>query len=59
MSSARDMIEIARQIIERYGDGAADEAARRAAQNREHGDQEQAAFWAQVARAVRRLQGRT
>lgn len=59
MTSARDVIEIARQVIERYGEAASDEMERRAAQNRELGDQEQAALWAQVARAVRRLQGHT
>ncbi len=59
MTSARDVIEIARQMIERYGEAAADEMERRSQHHREHGEHEGAQLWAEVARAVRRLQGRT
>jgi hypothetical protein len=56
--AARDLIEIARQMMEQYGDAATYEAERRATHNREHGDQDAAELWSQVARAVQRIQGR-
>ncbi len=59
MASPRDLIEIARQMIQRYGETAADEMERRAQHHREHGEEEGARLWADVARTVRRLQGRT
>jgi hypothetical protein len=59
MPGNRDLIEIARQIMKCYGDAAAEEAEQRAQHNREDGDQEAAELWTQVARAVRRMQGKT
>ncbi len=56
--SARNIIAIAREMVGQYGSEAASVMERRAQENMTAGDGEAAAFWAQVARAVRALEGR-
>ena len=55
MSSARNVIEVAREIIARHGSDAASTMERLARENAEAGDSEAAAFWAQVAQAIRAM----
>jgi hypothetical protein len=56
MDSARDTIDVARVLIDRQGSAASAVVDRRYLDNLAAGDVEAAAFWSQVARAVRALQ---
>lgn len=55
MSNARDTIVVARDMIERHGADAIPVVDRRFQDNKAAGDAEAAAFWSQVAQAVRAL----
>lgn len=55
MSSARDTIAVARDMMARYGNDAIDVVDRRLQDNLSAGDAEAAAFWSQVVQALRAL----
>jgi len=55
MSSARNLIAVAREMMARHGSDAASMMERRAQENAEAGDSEAAAFWAQVVQAIRAM----
>jgi hypothetical protein len=52
----KDIVAIARQMIDRHGARAATVAANLAQDLADAGDRERAGFWFQVAEAVRKLQ---
>ena len=52
----RDAVAVARYLIGRHGDNAAAIAEQRAHANHQHGTADDAAFWSEVAQAVRALQ---
>jgi hypothetical protein len=55
MTRARDAIAVAREMIERHGESAIALVDRRFRDNLAAGDAEAAAFWSQVAQALRTL----
>lgn len=55
MTSARDTIAVAREMIARHGDAALPLVDRRFRDNLAAGDAEAAAFWSQVAQALRAM----
>lgn len=55
MSKAQDTIAVARDIIERHGDDAIPMVDQRFRDNLAAGEAEAAAFWYQVAQALRAL----
>jgi hypothetical protein len=57
MTRARDTIAIARDLIDRHGGAAPALVDQRVRDNLAAGDAEAAAFWSQVAQAVRALRG--
>ena len=55
MSQARDTIAVARDMIARHGDAALPLVDQRFRDNLAAGDSEAAAFWSQVAQALRAM----
>jgi hypothetical protein len=56
VSSVRNIIEIAREFMSRYGTEAAATMDRRAKENANAGEAASAAFWAKIAEAIRMLE---
>jgi hypothetical protein len=55
MSSVRNVVVVAREIVARCGGDATSLMDRRAQENARAGDSEAAAFWMQVAQAIRTM----
>jgi hypothetical protein len=58
MPGARNVIAVASRMIARYGHASTAMMEKRVEENARAGDAEAAAFWANVAKAVRALDGK-